>query len=225
MAGKSQKPINPWLKSGLELGPPILFFIAYMRFQDTMLDVGGTTYDGFILVTAAFVPILLASIAVLWRLTGQISRIQVFTALMVVVFGGLTVWLNDERFFKMKTTLVYGFFATMLGIGLLRGQSWLKFLMGELLPMRDEGWMVLTKRIAGTFAAMALANEIVWRTQSTEFWVTFETFGLPAVLFLAFMAQAKLIDRYAVTPSRAADGPDAPDAPDATDGEDGPKTS
>jgi intracellular septation protein len=75
------------------------------------------TYDGFIIVTAAFVPILLASIAILWKLTGKISRIQVFTAVMVVVFGGLTVWLNDERFFKMKTTLVYGFFATMLGSG------------------------------------------------------------------------------------------------------------
>jgi intracellular septation protein len=79
------------------------------------------TYDGFIIVTAAFVPILLASIAILWKLTGKISRIQVFTAVMVVVFGGLTVWLNDERFFKMKTTLVYGFFATMLGSGYCAG--------------------------------------------------------------------------------------------------------
>jgi intracellular septation protein len=145
----SEKPINPWLKSGLELGPPILFFIAYMRFQDASITIGDTQYDGFIIVTAAFVPILLASIAILWKLTGKISRIQVFTAVMVVVFGGLTVWLNDERFFKMKTTLVYGFFATMLGIGLLRGQSWLQFLMGDLLPMRQEGWMIMTKRIAG----------------------------------------------------------------------------
>ncbi|MGP1355541.1 inner membrane-spanning protein YciB [Roseicyclus sp.] len=193
------RPINPWLKTGLELGPPLLFFLAYMRFQDTSLTVGGTQYDGFILVTAAFVPLLLASIAILWKLTGQISRIQVFTAVMVIVFGGLTVWLNDERFFKMKTTLVYGFFAVTLGIGLLRGQSWLKFLMGELLPMRHEGWMILTRRITGAFALMAVANEAVWRTQSTEFWVTFETFGLPAFLFVVFMSQAKLIERYAIS--------------------------
>jgi intracellular septation protein len=206
----SDKPLNPWLKTGLELGPPILFFIAYMRLQDTTLTIGGTEYDGFIIVTAAFVPILLASIAVLWKLTGQISRIQVFTAIMVVVFGGLTVWLNDERFFKMKTTLVYGFFAVMLGIGLLRGQSWLKFLMGELLPMRHEGWMILTRRIAGAFAFMATANEVVWRTQSTEFWVTFETFGLPAFLFAVFMSQAKLIERYALTSGDGGqDGPGA----------------
>lgn len=192
-------PINPWLKNALELGPPLLFFIAYMQFQDTSLTLGGTQYDGFILVTAGFVPLLLASIAILWKLTGRISRIQVFTAVMVVVFGGLTVWLNDERFFKMKTTLVYGFFAGTLGIGLARGQSWLKFLMGELLPMQEEGWMILTRRIAGAFALMALANELVWRTQSTEFWVTFETFALPAFLFLVFMSQAKLIERYAIT--------------------------
>ncbi|GAA5071649.1 septation protein IspZ [Roseibacterium beibuensis] len=197
--GQDPKPINPWLKSALELGPPILFFVAYMRMQDVTYTVGGTEYDGFIIATAAFVPILLASIAVLWKLTGQISRIQVFTAVMVVFFGGLTVWLNDERFFKMKTTLVYGFFAGVLGLGLLRGQSWLKFLMGELLPMKDEGWMILTKRIAGAFALMAIANEVVWRTQSTEFWVTFETFGLPAFLFVMFMTQAKLIERYAIT--------------------------
>ena len=224
MVDSPGKPVNQWIKSGLELGPPILFFIAYMRFQDATLTLGGTQYSGFIIVTAAFVPILLASIAILWKLTGKISRIQVFTALMVVVFGGLTVWLNDERFFKMKTTLVYGFFACMLGIGLLRGQSWLKYLMGELLPMKDEGWMLLTKRIAGAFAAMAVANEIVWRTQSTEFWVTFETFGLPAFLFLAFMSQAKLIDRYAITTSGdAVDGERSdPAAPDADDGRKGP---
>jgi intracellular septation protein len=196
----SEKPINPWLKSGLELGPPILFFIAYMRFQDARLTVGDTQYDGFIIVTAAFVPILLASIAILWKLTGKISRIQVFTAVMVVVFGGLTVWLNDERFFKMKTTLVYGFFAAMLGIGLLRGQSWLQFLMGDLLPMRHEGWIIMTKRIAGAFAFMAVLNEVVWRTQSTEFWVTFETFGLPIFLFAVFMSQARLIERYSINP-------------------------
>jgi intracellular septation protein len=207
------RPINPWLKNALELGPPLLFFVAYMRFQDTSLTLGGTQYDGFILVTAGFVPLLLASIAVLWKLTGRISRIQVFTAVMVVVFGGLTVWLNDERFFKMKTTLVYGFFAVSLGIGLLRGQSWLKFLMGELLPMREEGWMILTRRICAAFAAMAVANEIVWRTQSTEFWVTFETFGLPAFLFLVFMSQARLLERHAINPGAS--------APDRTE-KDGP---
>ncbi|MBO6922931.1 MAG: septation protein IspZ [Roseicyclus sp.] len=197
----AERSIKPWLKSALELGPPLLFFIAYMRFQDT--TVAGRDYDGFIIVTAAFVPLLLASIAALWVLTRKISRIQVFTAVLVVVFGALTVWFNDERFFKMKTTLVYGFFAVVLGIGLLRGQSWLQFVMGDLLPMREEGWMILTRRLAGAFALMAVANELVWRTQSTEFWVTFETFGLPIFLFAVFMSQAKLIERFSLSEEEA----------------------
>ena len=202
------RPINPWLKQALELGPPILFFIAYMRFQDTSLTLGGREYDGFILVTAGFVPLLLVTIAILWKLTGRISRIQVFTAVMVVVFGGLTVWLNDERFFKMKTTLVYGFFAVTLGIGLLRGKGWLKVLMGEMLPMSDRGWLILSRRIAAAFALMAVANEVVWRTQTTEFWVTFETFVLPAVLFVAFMANSKLLERESLSADGAGPGPD-----------------
>ncbi|NKX44376.1 inner membrane-spanning protein YciB [Roseicyclus persicicus] len=196
---RQEKAVNPWLRQGLELGPPILFFLAYMRFQDVTWTIGGRDYDGFILVTAGFVPLLLLSMGILWKLTGRISRIQVFTAVMVVVFGGLTVWLNDERFFKMKTTLVYGFFAVTLGIGLLRGQGWLKVLMGEMLPMSDRGWLILSRRIAATFALMAVANEAVWRTQSTEFWVTFETFGLPAFLFVAFMAQSRLIERESLS--------------------------
>ncbi|QBY00182.1 septation protein IspZ [Rhodophyticola sp. CCM32] len=195
----AERQIKPWLKTALELGPPLLFFLAYMKFQDAQVTIAGTEYDGFIIVTAAFVPLLLASIAVLWGLTRKISRIQVFTAVLVVVFGALTVWFNDERFFKMKTTLVYGFFAIVLGIGLLRGQSWLQFVMGDLLPMREEGWLILTRRLAGAFALMALANELVWRTQSTEFWVTFETFGLPVFLFAVFMFQARLIERFSLS--------------------------
>jgi intracellular septation protein len=205
---RQEQTVNPWLRQALELGPPILFFLAYMRFQDASWTIGGRDYDGFILVTAGFVPLLLASMAVLWKLTGRISRLQVFTAVMVVVFGGLTVWLNDERFFKMKTTLVYGFFAVTLGIGLMRGQGWLKVLMGEMLPMSDRGWLILSRRIAAAFAVMAVANEAVWRTQSTEFWVTFETFALPAFLFVAFMSQAKLIERESL--SDAADDADRP---------------
>jgi len=194
----SEREINPWLKNGLELGPPILFFIAYLRLQDRTVTIGGTEYDGFILATALFVPILLASTAILWKLTGKISRIQVFTAILVVFFGALTVWFNDDRFFKMKTTIVYAFFATMLGIGLFRGQSYLKFLIGDRLPMADEGWMIMTKRLALAFVAMGITNEVVWRTQSDQFWVTFETFALPAFLFVVFMSQAPLIERFSL---------------------------
>ena len=182
----SERPVNPWLKQALELGPPLLFFAAYLRMRDETYTFGRTEYGGFIVAAAAFVPILLASIAALWWLTGKISRMQVFTAVMVIVFGGLTVWFNDERFFKMKTTIVYAIFAGILGLGLLLGRSWLQWIMAEFLPMREEGWLILTRRLALAFALMAVANEVVWRTMSTDFWVKFETFGLPIAL-MAFL--------------------------------------
>ncbi|REC57561.1 septation protein A [Rhodosalinus sediminis] len=177
-------PVSPWLKQALELGPPLLFFVLYLRLRDEVFTVAGTEYSGFIVATVAFVPITLASMAALWWLTGRLSRMQVFTALMVVVFGALTAWFNDERFFKMKTTIVYGFFAALLGLGLLMGRSLLAYVLAEALPMRAEGWTILTRRLTGMFAALAVGNEIVWRTMSTDAWVKIETFGFPIALFV-----------------------------------------
>ena len=193
-----EKRINPALKQVLELGPPLLFFVAYLWVRDETFTIGGTDYGGFIVAAAAFVPVLLASIAVLWVLTGRISRMQVFTAVLVVVFGGLTVWFNDERFFKMKTTIVYGVFAAILGIGLLQGRSYLAWVMSEFLPMQHEGWMILTRRLTACFAGLAVANEVVWRTMSTDAWVKIETFGFPLVLFLFLWAQIYALQKYLI---------------------------
>ena len=192
----AEKTINPMVKFALEFGPVLLFFVAYTRLKENTYTIGGTEYDGFIVVTAAFVPLLLASIAILWKLTGKISRMQVLTAVMVIFFGGLTVWFNDERFFKIKTTIVYGFFASVLGLGLLLGKSWLEYVMDELLPLTSEGWMILTKRLTFAFAALAIANEVVWRTMSTDAWVKIETFGFPVALFVFFMLQTNLFQKY-----------------------------
>jgi len=149
-------------------------------------------------VAVALVPILLASMAILWKLTGKLSRMQVFTIVMVVLFGGLTVWFNDERFFKMKTTLVYGMFAVILGIGLLQGRSYLAWVMAEFLPMTHEGWMKLTWRLTVFFAALALANEFVWRTMSTDAWVKIETFGFPMLMFLFLWMQILTLQKHLI---------------------------
>lgn len=195
-----ERKINPVLKQVLELGPPLLFFVAYLYMRDETYTIGGTEYSGFILAAGVFVPILLASMAILWKLTGKLSRMQVFTIVMVVVFGGLTVWLNDERFFKIKTTLVYGLFAVILGIGLLQGRSYLAWVMAEFLPMEDEGWMKLTKRLALFFATLAVANEVVWRTMSTDAWVKIETFGFPVIMFLFLWSQIMMLQPYLIEP-------------------------
>lgn len=197
----AEKSVNPWLKLVLELGPIALFFIAYLRVRDQTFTIGGTDYDGFILVTAGFVPLLLFTTFLLWRLTGKLSKMQIVTAVLVVVFGGLTVWFNDDRFFKMKPTIIYALFAGVLGLGLLRGQSYLQFVMEEVLPMQPKGWMILTRRLTIFFAALAVTNEVVWRTMSTDAWVNFKTFGLTAAVFIFFMTQSKLFDQYGVEQS------------------------
>ena len=190
------KPISPGLKLALELGPVLIFFVAYLQVREETFTILGRDYSGFIVVTTAFIPLLLASMAVLRKLTGKISRMQVVTAVMVIFFGGLTVYFNDERFFKMKTTIVYGLFATILGFGLLRGKSFLAYVMEDMLPMTEEGFMILTRRLTGAFAVLAVANEIVWRTMSTDAWVKIETFGFPAALFAFFMLQTKLFEEH-----------------------------
>lgn len=194
----SDKPISPVMKQVLELGPPLLFFVAYLYMRDETYSVQGTEYSGFIVAAAVFVPILLASMAILWKLTGKLSRMQVFTIVMVVLFGGLTVWFNDERFFKMKTTLVYGLFAVILGIGMAQGRSYLAWIMAEFLPMTDEGWRKLTWRLTLFFAALAVANEVVWRTMSTDTWVKIETFGFPILMFLFLWGQILTLQKHLI---------------------------
>ncbi len=194
----TEKRINPAMKTLLEFGPALLFFAAYNWLKDEVYTIGGTQYSGFIVVTAAFVPILLLSIYLLWKLSGQISRMQVLTAVLVIIFGGMTVWFNDERFFKMKTTIVYGLFATILTIGLLLKRSWLEYVMGEMMPMRHEGWMILTRRLALAFAVLAIGNEIVWRTMSTDTWVKIETFGFPIILFIFLWTQIVGLQGYMI---------------------------
>ena len=196
----AERKINPVLKQVLELGPTLVFFVVYMWIKDESFLIGGTSYSGFIVAALIMVPLLLAAIAALWWLTGSLSRMQIFVAVMVIFFGGLTAWFNDERFFKMKTSIVYGSFALLLGVGLLRGTSLLQWVMAESLPMKPEGWMILTRRLALMFAGLAIANEVIWRTQSTELWVKLETFAMPVALFLFLMLQFSMLSRYMIEP-------------------------
>ena len=196
----AERQINMVLKQVLELGPTIVFFLIYLRLKERHFTILGTDYSGFIVATLIFVPILLASMAVLWWLTGTLSRMQMFTAFMVIFFGGLTAYFNDERFFKMKTTIVYSCMAAILGIGLLQGRSYLEWVIGSFLPMQREGWMKLTGRLALMFVVLAVANEAIWRTQSTELWVKLETFGMPAALFVFLWLQIMALQRFVIDP-------------------------
>ncbi|PPB81213.1 intracellular septation protein [Albidovulum inexpectatum] len=190
------KRINPWLKIGLELGPVIAFFVVFSRLRDQTVTIGGAEYGGFVVATAVLVVLVAISTGILWRMTGRLAPMQMVTLVLVVVFGGLSVWLNDGRFIKMKPTLLYLLFAGILAFGLMRGRSYLALVLDEAMPLRHEGWMILTRRLALFFAALAVANEIVWRTMSDAAWVNFKTFGLTAALFAFFIAQGGLLKKY-----------------------------
>ncbi len=193
MTGKSNKSS---LKLILEMGPLILFFVGYFLLRDQTIQIGNTQYDGFIMITALFVPILIGSTYLLWKLTGELSRMQIITVVLVVVFGGLTVFLNDERFIKMKPTIIYLLFTITLGFGLLQKKSFLQSLMGQALPLSDTGWKILTQRTTLFFLFLAIANEGVWRFMSTDAWVTFKTFGFTGISLAFFGSQMYFLRKY-----------------------------
>ena len=190
--------MSPWLKLLFEIGPLAVFFGAFQWFKDAPVVFGGVAYDGVVVATALFLPAILAALAGSWLVERRLPRMSLVTAVVVVIFGGLTVVLNDETFIKMKPTIVNLLFALALGIGLAQRRSYLKYLMGEALPLDDKGWMIFTRRWALFFLLLAVLNEAIWRTQSTEFWVSFKTFGnLP--LTLGFMAtQYPMLKRHAL---------------------------
>ena len=200
-----EKP-RPWLKPALEFGPLVVFFAVFMLFRDDQVTVAGREYGGFILATLAFIPALVLASIVQWRVNGRLQPMQIATLVLVLVFGGLSIWLNDPRFFKMKPTLIYLLFGAILGLSLALRRNWLGAVLSEALPMDDAGWRKLTLRMALFFLALAVANEVVWRTFSDGTWVWFKTFGLPVLLFAFLLGNAGLYRAHALPQGGERDG-------------------
>ncbi len=193
-----KRELNPLVKLALEIGPLIAFFVAFGRMKDNTYTFFGTEYSGFIAVTAGFIVLMVLTSALVWLLTGSLSRVQLFSLVLVVIMGGLTVYLNDELFIKMKPTLMFGFFGVVLGYGVMRGKSYLRDLMDNAMPLQPKGWMILTRRLAIFFILLAVANELIWRFGSTEAWVFFKTFGDTLALFAFLAAQYPLLEKYGI---------------------------
>jgi intracellular septation protein len=195
----AERHINPLLKLALEVGPIGIFFLAYrMAPLAEGLAEPERQLQQILFATAVFVPTILAALGLSYVLTRRLPRMAVITAVVVTIFGGLTLILRDDTFVKMKPTILYGLFAGILGFGLLRGQSYLKYLMDELIPMQDAGWLRFTRRFVVFYIFLAVLNEVVWRTYGTDAWVNFRTFVLPAANFLFIMVQFPLFQRYAI---------------------------
>jgi intracellular septation protein len=179
----TKSPVNPALKLALELGPLLVFFIANARWS---IFVG----------TAAFMAAVLVALAVSYVLTRRVPVIALLSTVVVIVFGGLTLILHDAMFIKLKPTIIYTLFGTILLAGLAVGRSLLTLVFGEVFELTAEGWRKLTIRWALFFLAMAVLNEIVWRTQSTDVWVTFKAFGVLPLTALFAALQVPLVTRH-----------------------------
>jgi len=119
-------------------------------------------------------------------------------ATIVLIFGGLTIYFDNEIFFKMKPTIINLLFAAILYGGVIMKKPLLKFLLGAALKLQDEGWKILTQRWIGFFIALAILNEIIWRTQSTDIWVNFKVFGILPITFIFTITQFALIKKYQI---------------------------
>lgn len=192
--GGTQSATAPkWLKPLTEYGPLAVFFAAYYLQKDLFVATGG-------LMAATAVSLVLSLVMI-----RKVPMMPLITAVIVGVFGGLTILLNDETFIKLKPTIVQALFAAILLGGLAFGKALLKPVMGSAWPMSETGWRRLTLHFGLFFAAMALLNEFVWRTQSEEFWVNFKVFGLMGLTFLFVLTQIPLMNRHAL-PDEAEDG-------------------
>ena len=175
--------MNPAVKLVLELGPLVVFFTANARWN---IFVG----------TAAFMVAVLAAFALSYLLTRRVPLMALISAVVVVVFGGLTLMLHDALFIKLKPTIIYVLFGTILLGGLAAGKLLLAVVFDQMLNLTEEGWRKLTLRWGLFFFAMAALNEVVWRTQSTDTWVTFKAFGVLPLTFLFAALQYRVLTRY-----------------------------
>ena len=190
---------RPFSKLILEMGPLIIFFVCYYNApipENLKNDLDEANLFKIIFATKIFVPAILVALFIGWFQTKKIAKMPLITAILVVVFGGLTIWLNNPIFIKMKPTLIYLIFSAILGYGLLKKKIYLKILMGPAIPMNEEGWLILSKRFVGFFVLLAFTNEIIWRFFSQDFWVNFKTFGLPILLIFFMVLQFNLFNKY-----------------------------
>jgi intracellular septation protein len=175
----------PWLKPLVDFGPLVAFFVAFKLWD--------------ILAATALLIVVTTALTLLgYAMTRKLAVMPLVTLAVVAVFGGLTLWLQDETFIKMKPTIVMGLFAATLFVGLVLGKPLVKYVMQSAMSLDEPGWRALTLRFACFLAAVAGLNEIVWRTQPTETWVNFKVFGIIGLNLLFILAQIPLIRRHQI---------------------------
>ncbi|WP_062206377.1 septation protein A [Aureimonas sp. AU12] len=197
-----KREINPLLKFALELGPLVVFFFANSRGDQiasafpALGNLGGPLF----VATALFMVATVVALSVSYALTRTLPIMPIVSGLVVVVFGTLTLWLQDEVFIKMKPTIVNGLFAAILLGGLAFGKPLLGYVFDQAFKLDDAGWHKLTFRWGWFFVVLAILNEVVWRNFSTDAWVAFKVWGTMPITVLFMLAQFPLLKRHATEP-------------------------
>src|SRR5271163_4347404 len=188
MTAPAKPQLNPLLKLALDLGPLALFFFA-------------NSHYGIFVATGTFMVAVLAALAVAYALTRQVAIMPVVTAIIVVVFGGLTLFLHDATFIKVKPTIIYALFGAILLGGLFFNKPLLGMVLDSMFQLTEEGWRKLTLRWALFFFVLAVLNEIVWRNTATNIWVDFKVFGFLPLTFVFGALQYPLLKKHAAAPA------------------------
>jgi intracellular septation protein len=184
-AADQPKKMPTLVKLAVEIGPLAVFFITNAK-------------AGIFNATMAFMVAISIALVVAWIFERRIPTLPLVTGIVVMVFGGLTLWLQDETFIKLKPTIVNACFALAIFVGLALKRNYIKTVMGSMIAMDDEGWRKLAWRWGGFFLAMALINEAVWRNVSTDMWVNFKVFGFLPITFVFAMLQMPLMNRHSL---------------------------
>jgi len=182
--------MNPQLRRlALDLGPLILFFAAFQ-------------YAGIFAATGIFMVAVLTSLTLGWHLEKKLSPIPLVTAILVVIFGGLTLYLHNDTFIKVKLTVLYVIFGTTLLVGLRFNRIFIKYVFAEAFDLTEKGWRGLTWRWGIFFLSLAALNEAVWRNTSTATWVSFKVWGIMSLIFLFALAQAPFLLKHHADPEQ-----------------------
>lgn len=180
------------IKIALELGPLVVFFVV-----NANADIFAAT--------AWFMGAMVASLALSWFILKRVAVMPLVTGVVVLIFGSLTLYLQDDTFIKMKPTIVNSLFGAVLLGGLLFGQSLLRYVFGDVYKLKPEGWLVLTVRWGIFFFVLAALNEIIWRTFSTDLWVAFKVWGIMPLTVIFSMFQLPVLSKYAPEPNKPAE--------------------
>lgn len=196
----TRQELSPLLKMTLELGPLAIFFLFNSKGEQiaASFPILQTLGKPIFLATAAFMVAISISLTVSLWLTKRLPIMPLVSGVVVLVFGALTLWLQDELFIKLKPTIVNCLFGSVLLIGLLFGKSLLGYVFDSAFKLTDEGWRKLTLNWGIFFFILAIINEIVWRNFSTDFWVNFKVFGVMPITLVFTLTQLPLIQKHAI---------------------------